>query len=81
MVREIEFKSTLSISLLTNRRNCEPWGIEGGENGSSGINLLIAQDGSEPRRLPGVFQFQSQPGDRLRIETPGGGGWGKPRQG
>lgn len=75
MVREVEFLKPLTVSLLTNRRNNAPYGSDGGAQGKPGRNLLIGRDG--PEELPNSCEVQVDRGDRLRIETPGGGGWGK----
>ena len=75
MVREIELRVALTVSLLTNRRNCQPWGLAGGSSGMAGTNKLI-RDG-KTIELGSKCQLTVQPGDRLRIETPGGGGWGE----
>ena len=75
MVREIEFRKSLTVSLLTNRRNSQPWGLAGGESGMAGVNSLI-RDG-ETVDLGSKCQLTVRPGDRIRIETPGGGGWGE----
>jgi N-methylhydantoinase B len=48
--------------------------MAGGDAGLSGENLLIDRSGE--RLLPAVVQVKVTPGDRLRISTPGGGGWG-----
>ena len=80
MVRELEFSQTLELSLLTNRRNCQPWGACGGADGKAGRNLLVSPDGT-PRVLEGVVQVKVQQGDLLRLETPGGGGYGSAEEG
>lgn len=74
MVREIEFMKSLTVSLLTNRRTTQPYGIQGGAAGQSGRNELIHED--QRVQLPSQCEIEVQPGDRLRIETPGGGGMG-----
>jgi len=71
LVREYEFLAPAQVSLLTERRRHAPWGIAGGEAGAPGRNLLNGQ------ALPPKCQFDVQAGDRLRIETPGGGGFGQ----
>ncbi|MCG6861554.1 MAG: hydantoinase B/oxoprolinase family protein [Chromatiaceae bacterium] len=71
LVRELEFLAPASVSLLTERRRHAPWGAAGGGPGREGRNLLNG------RELPGKIAFEVAKGDRLRIETPGGGGWGK----
>lgn len=76
IVREFEFLKPLTLSLLTGRRVTRPYGVDGGEAGSPGQNILIS--GDQTTQLPPTATIRIQPGDRLIIETPGGGGWGKP---
>jgi len=71
IIREIEFLKPLQVSLLTQHRVEAPYGVEGGECGTRGRQTLNGEE------LPGITAFDTQPGDRLVIETPGGGGWGK----
>ncbi len=73
VIRELEALAPLSYSLITERRRHAPPGADGGEDGMPGRNLL---DGEE---LPAKAIGKLEPGQRLRIETPGGGGYGKPR--
>lgn len=70
IVREIEFLRPLQVSLLAQHRAVAPYGCEGGEPGQCGRQILNG------RELPGITAFAAQAGDRLIIETPGGGGWG-----
>ncbi len=77
MVREIEFRKALEVSLLTNRRNSVPYGLGGGCPGVAGKNRLIRKSGKEIH-LESKAQLQVEPGDVLRIETPGGGGYTQP---
>jgi N-methylhydantoinase B len=72
LVREIEALAELTFTLLTERRAHAPRGREGGADGRPGRNLL----NGEP--LPSKTAGQLRPGDRLRLETPGGGGHGPP---
>jgi N-methylhydantoinase B/oxoprolinase/acetone carboxylase alpha subunit len=72
LIRELEFLAPLEVSILSERRNTLPFGLHGGHSAAPGRNLL---NGGV---LPGRVEFQVQPGDRLRIETPGGGGYGPP---
>lgn len=75
LVREIEFLEPLSLALVTNRRApFRPYGLAGGQPGGSGENRLIHASGEEI--LPAVIQRDVLIGERLRISTPGGGGWG-----
>jgi N-methylhydantoinase B len=70
VVREVEALAALHYSLITERRRHAPPGAAGGEPGLPGRNLL---DGGE---LPAKATGELEPGQRLRIETPGGGGYG-----
>jgi N-methylhydantoinase B len=71
VIRELEANAPLSFSLLTERRRHAPPGADGGQPGTPGRNLL---DGQE---LPAKASGELKPGQRLRIETPGGGGYGE----
>ena len=73
VAREIEALEPMSFTLITERRRHAPRGRGGGEDGAPGRNLL----NGEP--LPSKAGGELEPGDRLRIETPGGGGLGKAR--
>ena len=70
VVRELEAQAEMTFSLLTERRRHAPPGADGGAPGAPGRNLL---DGEE---LPPKASGSLRPGRRLRIETPGGGGFG-----
>jgi N-methylhydantoinase B len=74
VVRELEALAPLSYSLITERRRHAPPGADGGNDGAPGRNLL---DGEE---LPAKAIGRLEPGQRLRIETPGGGGYGDPNR-
>jgi N-methylhydantoinase B len=74
--REVELFYESQITLLTERRRFAPYGLAGGEPGQAGRNLLIR--GEEETDLPGKTTRTLKPGDVLRIETPGGGGYGQP---
>lgn len=73
LVREIAFLVSATVSLLTDRRVQAPYGLQGGACGAPGVNMLL--DG-EPQVLPGKWSAEVAAGAVLRIETPGGGGWG-----
>ena len=75
VVREIELLSEAELTILSDRRRFEPYGLDGGENGSVGCNTLIT--GKEREQLPGKISRKLAHGDRIRIETPGGGGHGQ----
>jgi N-methylhydantoinase B len=71
LVREYQFLAPAHFTLLTERRSHRPWGIAGGEAAQAGRNQLNGE------MLPAKCEGGLQAGDRLRIETPGGGGYGK----
>jgi N-methylhydantoinase B len=71
VVRELEALDEMRFSLITERRRHAPPGAEGGEPGAPGRNLLNGEE------LPPKASGSLRPGDRLRIETPGGGGYGR----
>ncbi|HSM00858.1 MAG TPA: hydantoinase B/oxoprolinase family protein [Acidimicrobiia bacterium] len=77
ITREIEFLDEGEVSLIGERRRNQPWGLAGGRPGATGEDWLVRRDGSS-ERLPGKVTFEVEPGDRVRILTPGGGGWGEP---
>ncbi len=76
LIREIEILADSQITLLTERRRFQPYGLQGGEDGSSGRNLLLRRSG-ETEYLPAKCSVRGNRGDVIRIETPGGGGWGR----
>jgi N-methylhydantoinase B len=71
VVREIETLVPARMSLLCDRRKHGPYGLFGGEDGAVGTNTLNKQ-----QQLPSKGSYELKAGDRIRIETPGGGGWG-----
>ncbi|MEX0698725.1 MAG: hydantoinase B/oxoprolinase family protein, partial [Acidimicrobiia bacterium] len=58
------------------RRRHRPWALPGGEPGEPGEDWLVRR--GDRTRLPGKTTVEVEPGDRLVVLTPGGGGWGKP---
>jgi N-methylhydantoinase B len=76
LVREIELSGDAQVTLLADRRNLEPWGLAGGEPGASGKAVATIHGVEE--NLPGKFTRTMSAGSRLKIESPGGGGWGTP---
>ena len=74
LIRQIRFLTPVTVTVTSDRRRQGPYGLQGGEAGQPGQNSLI-QTG-EPHRLPGKFTRQLNADAALRIETPGGGGWG-----
>jgi 5-oxoprolinase (ATP-hydrolysing) len=74
LIREIEFLEEMQLSILSSGRREGPRGLGGGEPGAPGCNTLI--DGGASTPLPARVSQQVTVGQRLRIETPGGGGYG-----
>ncbi len=75
LIRELEFLAPQSVSLLTQRRSQGPDGMAGGGPGQPGRQTLFRFDGST-EVLASLTHFEAAVGDILRMETPGGGGWG-----
>jgi 5-oxoprolinase (ATP-hydrolysing) len=76
VIREIEFLAPMRLSLLASRRRVAPFGICGGGAGATGRDTVIRRDGRREPLPPGA-EVAMLPGDRILIETPGGGGYGK----
>jgi N-methylhydantoinase B/oxoprolinase/acetone carboxylase alpha subunit len=75
--RDLELLEDATVSLITERRSSQPWGLAGGEPGAVGENwLLPGGDESRAERLADKCTIQVRAGDVLRMRTPGGGGWG-----
>lgn len=73
--REIKMLSEARVTLLSERRRLPPYGLEGGEPGKVGENIIISNE--VENRLPGKASIEVQADDVLSIRTPGGGGYGK----
>jgi N-methylhydantoinase B len=78
LIREIELLADAQVTLLAERRRFQPYGLQGGEEGAHGHAWLTKAGAAENVELPGKCSVRLAAGDILRIETPGGGGWGKP---
>ncbi|MBI2711021.1 MAG: hydantoinase B/oxoprolinase family protein [Actinobacteria bacterium] len=75
--RDLEMLEDVTVSLITERRVSQPWGLAGGGPGAVGENwLLPAGDEARAERLPDKCTLRLKAGDVLRMLTPGGGGWG-----
>ncbi|KHJ90724.1 hydantoinase B/oxoprolinase [Oesophagostomum dentatum] len=74
VVRSLQFRRPLSLSLLTERRVFSPYGLHGGAHGARGVNLLKRK--SRIMNLGGKITLPIETGDVLEIQTPGGGGFG-----
>jgi N-methylhydantoinase B len=75
VVREIETLVPARMSLLADRRKRRPYGLQGGEEGKEGRDQIIRDN--RTRKIAAKGSHELKAGDRVRIETPGGGGWGK----
>lgn len=88
VIREFEFLRPLVLSLITSRRTTQPYGLQSGMPGQPGRNYLLRRENAAtstadetPQETLGFRStIEVQAGDRLVIETPGGGGWGAPRE-
>ena len=74
LVREIELLTPAQVTLLADRRRFAPYGLQGGQPGETGKAFVVRQGQME--ELPGKCSVELEAGDVLRLETPGGGGWG-----
>jgi N-methylhydantoinase B len=79
IIREIEVLTDAQVTLLADRRSRGPYGLAGGAEGAPGRTVVIRLDGSE-EEIPGKTSVRLRSGERIRIESPGGGGWGTPNQ-
>jgi N-methylhydantoinase B len=75
IIREIEVLTDCEVTLLSDRHTRGPWGLAGGKPGSPGKACII-RNGGAIEEMPGKFSTRLRKGERIRIETPGGGGWG-----
>jgi 5-oxoprolinase (ATP-hydrolysing) len=80
VVRELRALEPLTLSLLSGSREVPPFGLAGGGPGACGSNALIRADGTA-QPLPGSVALELQPGDRVSVATPGGGGYGPAGEG
>ncbi|HPW18563.1 MAG TPA: hydantoinase B/oxoprolinase family protein [Candidatus Aminicenantes bacterium] len=77
IVREYEFRVPAALTIMSERRRFAPYGVRGGRPGARGRNTLVTARGT--RVLGSKVNIKLRPGDVLRIETPGGGGYGRAR--
>jgi N-methylhydantoinase B len=76
LVREIELLAPAQVTVLAERRKFRPWGLAGGGEGAAGRAVWTKAGSGEQVELAGKCSVQLEAGDVLRMETPGGGGWG-----
>ncbi len=77
VTRELELQGDAEVCILSDRRRFAPYGLRGGARGKTGRNTLIR--GSKEISLPSKVCVYGRTGDRIRVETPGGGGLGRPK--
>lgn len=77
--RDIRLLVPAQVTLLTERRVLPPYGLNGGQPGSPGINLIISEKG-ETQKIAGKGTFALAAGSIISIQTPGGGGFGNPEE-
>jgi len=76
IVREIEVLTDAQVTLLADRRTSGPYGLAGANNGAPGRTFILRRDGAK-EELAGKTSVRLRKGEQVRVETPGGGGWGK----
>jgi N-methylhydantoinase B len=77
IVREIEVLTDAQVTMLADRRSRGPYGLAGGTHGAPGRTVILRKDGSQ-EELASKTSTRLRSGERVRVETPGGGGWGRP---
>jgi 5-oxoprolinase (ATP-hydrolysing) len=78
VIRQIQFREAMTAAILSNHRQVPTFGLAGGHPGVQGKNWILRADGSR-EALESTATAEMHAGDRLVIETPGGGGYGQPR--
>jgi 5-oxoprolinase (ATP-hydrolysing) len=76
LVRVVEFREQMTAAILSNHRRVAPFGLSGGADGAVGVNRLTRRDGRS-ETVEATAEIAVDAGDQLRIETPGGGGYGR----
>jgi N-methylhydantoinase B len=77
VIRELELLTEAQVTILSDRRKTLPYGLKGGQAAKAGRTVLIDQDGE--RVLGSKESVRAKAGDRVRVESPGGGGYGRKR--
>lgn len=77
VIREVVFKEAADVNILSQHREVAPYGLKGGANGKKGAQKKITKDG-RTIMLKGMDSISVTAGDRIQIQTPGGGGYGNP---
>jgi N-methylhydantoinase B len=76
VIRELRFLTKVQVTVLSDRRKFQPYGLQGGDSGLAGKNIVVRQDG-RVEDFPSKFTTWLEAGDVLSIQSPGGGGWGR----
>lgn len=76
VVREVEFLIDMHVGILSERRTFRPYGMAGGEPAAPGQNLWLRREDGRVVNVSGKASFYAKAGDRMRVCTPGGGGYG-----
>ncbi|NPA52813.1 MAG: hydantoinase B/oxoprolinase family protein [Aquificae bacterium] len=79
IIKEIQFLTDVEVTILSERRRIAPYGLAGGEPAKVGRNYKIFKN-NRKKTLPSKIHLTLKKGEKIRIETPGGGGYGKPTQ-
>ena len=74
LIRSVQFLAPVTATIMSERRETQPYGLNGGEPGACGRNQLIRA--GKATDLPGKITLPVEAGDIIQLETPGGGGWG-----
>ncbi len=77
LIRELELLADAEVTLLADRRKSQPYGLQGGGEGAAGRAWLIDEKEKSREELPGKMSRRISKGQKLCLETPGGGGWGQ----
>jgi N-methylhydantoinase B/oxoprolinase/acetone carboxylase alpha subunit len=77
IVREYEFRVPVDLTVISERRRFAPYGAQGGDPAAVGRNVIVSR--GRAKIVGSKINVKLGPGDLLRVETPGGGGYGKPR--
>jgi 5-oxoprolinase (ATP-hydrolysing) len=76
LVRCVEFRAAMTVAILSNHRRVPPFGLAGGAPGSTGRNSVLRRGATVSEMVGATDALAVEPGDQVRIETPGGGGFG-----
>jgi N-methylhydantoinase B len=79
VVRTLALRARARVTVVSDRRERGPYGLEGGASGAPGRNSVRPRPGAAIRRLPGKFQLDLEPGAEVTVASPGGGGFGRSR--